>query len=249
LPFQGGHYRLSARRYGPREHSPISPDGEIHLGPGWQLLEHGALVAAAGTRYRANASHNAGILYHEYAHHLTRHTADFRANALVAPERQSNRKSAIDEGTCDYWAAVMLGSPHIWAWHRRHDAGEIHPRSLASSKTMADYDPARRADPHGNGTIWGAALWSLRCRLGSLEADGARHFDRVLMAALLLLGRLAGPSRGATRRARSSFSAGLSALLRADELVSGSRHRELILETFRERGVSAGAEVREAVLG
>ena len=44
------------------------PEGEIHLGPGRELLEHGALVEAAGGRYRANASHNAGILYHEYGH-------------------------------------------------------------------------------------------------------------------------------------------------------------------------------------
>jgi hypothetical protein len=35
LPFQGGHYRLSQRPYGPLEHLPIAPDGEIHVGPGW----------------------------------------------------------------------------------------------------------------------------------------------------------------------------------------------------------------------
>src|SRR6202011_2374508 len=65
LPFQGGHYRLPAEHYDLHEHEPISHDGEIHLGPGRNLLQYGALVEAAGGPYRANASHNAGILYHE----------------------------------------------------------------------------------------------------------------------------------------------------------------------------------------
>src|SRR5262249_575289 len=79
LPFQGGHYRLQSRHYDIEEYDPVSPNGEIHLGAGWQLWEHGALAEAAGRGYRANASHNAGIIYHEYGHHITRHTADFRA--------------------------------------------------------------------------------------------------------------------------------------------------------------------------
>lgn len=232
LPFQGGHYRLSARHCGPREHFAVSPAGEIHLGPGWQLLEQGALVTAAGGRYRANASHNAGILYHEYGHHLTRHTADFQANARRTPGRQSNRKSALDEGTCDYFAAVMLDTPHIWAWHRQSD----HPRSLASKKTMADYDYQHGADPHANGTLWAAALWSLRDRF----AD-PRQLDRMVVAALLLSGTM-------TRRARGSFSAGLSALVRADEILDGSHNRALIVRAFRERGITADAlPVREAL--
>ena len=156
LPFQGGHYRLPSRRYEMPEHHPISPAGEIHLGPGRGLLEHGALVEAAGGRYRANASHNAGIIYHEYGHHITRHTADFRANNLVPRDQQNNRKTAMDEGTCDYWAAAMLGTPHIWILHRRHDDQEIHVRSLASSKSMADFDVGPQADAHANGTIWGS---------------------------------------------------------------------------------------------
>src|SRR5262249_22164975 len=74
VPFQGGHYRLPAARYRIREPNPIEPTGEIHLGPGWKLLQDGALVAAAAGRYRHVASHNAGTIYHEYGHHVTRHT-------------------------------------------------------------------------------------------------------------------------------------------------------------------------------
>src|SRR5262245_39921364 len=150
-PFKGGHYRLPAVRYAMCEHEVISPDGEIHLGPGWRLIQSGALVESAGRRYRANASHNAGIIYHEYGHHLTRHTADFMLNRDRPARAQCNRKSALDEAICDYFTAVMLGSPHVWAWHQRHDASVTHVRSLVSQRSMADFDSTRGTDAHTNG--------------------------------------------------------------------------------------------------
>lgn len=241
LPFQGGHYRLPSRRHALPEYHPIASNGEIHLGPGWQLLAQGALVNAAGGRYRANASHNAGIIYHEYGHHITRHSADFQANALRPEDRQSNRKTVMDEGTCDYWAATMLGTPHIWILHRRHDEDEIHFRSLASSKTMANYDHAPKADVHLNGTIWGAALWDFRTRLLATEPDGARKSDLLVLKALLLMGKLFPRWEKTTveslRLARKSFQTGLTALLMADELLNAGRHREVLLETFAKRGI------------
>lgn len=242
LPFQGGHYRLPSRRYDLSEFHPVSPDGEIHLGPGRQLLHHGALVERVGGRYRANASHNAGIIYHEYGHHITRHTADFQVNALRSPNRQKNRKSPIDEGTCDYWAATMLDTPHIWAWHRRHDEQEIHPRSLSSSKTMADYDYRPEADEHLNGTIWGAALWDLRTRLAAAEPDGSRKADLLVLQTLLLLGKLTGPQDDKERdwllRMRTSFGAGLAALLQADDLLNAGTNHSTILACFEKRGIA-----------
>ena len=241
LPFQGGHYRLPSWRYDVSEFQPLSPQGEIHLGPGWQLLRYGALVEVAGRPYWHNGSHNAAILYHEYGHHIVRHTADFRANALRPPNRQSNRKVAMDEGTCDYWAAAMLGTPHIWAWHRRHDDQEVHPRSLTSPKTMTDYDSRREADPHLNGTIWAASLWDLRTRLDTTQPDGGRRTDLLVLRALLLLGQSTTPPKGETakelRRARGSYEAGLAALVEADELLNAGRNREAILACFGRRGI------------
>jgi hypothetical protein len=240
-PFQGGHYRLPSRKYDVAESESLSIDGEIHLGPGRKLLDHGALVEVTGSRYRANASHNPGIIYHEYVHHLTRHTADFRANAFRDPLKQDNRKTAMDEGTCDYWTAVMLDTPHIWASHRHHDRNEHHPRSLASRKTMSDFDHGPKADPHSNGTIWGAALWDFRSRLRESVPEGARHADLIVVQALILIGGI-----GATetkvrardvRRGRKSFGVGLAALRRAaDELHSGA-HTEVLLKVFADRGI------------
>jgi hypothetical protein len=243
LPFQGGHYRLPAADYDLHEHEPISPDGEIHLGPGRNLLQYGALVEAAGGPYRANASHNAGILYHEYGHHLTRHTADFRANALQPPTRQNNRKVAIDEGTCDYFAATMLGTPHIWAWHLRHDDEVTHPRSLSSSKTMANYETSPKADAHADGTIWAAALWDLRTQLSLTQPDGVRRADLLVVQALLLLGQLVNQNSGITvsgiRRLRKRFEIGAAAILQANELLHSGQHRELIRASFSRRGIES----------
>lgn len=248
LPFQGGHYRLPSRRYELPEYNPIAFDGEIHLGPGWQLLEHGALVDAAGGRYRANASHNAGIIYHEYGHHITRHTADFRANALRPADQQSNRKTAMDEGTCDYWAATMLGTPHIWILHRRHDDREIHVRSLTSSKTMANYDTGPYADVHTNGTIWGGALWDLRTQLSAAEPNGVRQTDLLVLKALLLMGKLLPRWQETTvdtvRLVRKDFQVGLTALLLADELLNRGRRRKTLLEIFSKRGIWPAASFR-----
>jgi hypothetical protein len=241
FPFQGGHYRLPGRTHTVAEHRPVSPHGEIHLGPGWMLLQHGALVEAAGGPYRANASHNAGIIFHEYGHHITHHTADFEANALRRPDRQRNRKSAIDEGTCDYWAATMLDTPHPWAWHRRHDAEFPHRRCLTSAKTMADYDPRPEADPHTNGTIWGAALWDLRTQLGAGDPAGVRRADLLVLQTLLVLGQLPPPRQGRSAdglaRLRSSFPVALAALLHADAALYGNRDRATILSAFAARGI------------
>ena len=244
VPFQGGHYRLPARRYGVAEYDPISPEGEIHLGPGWKLLEHGALVEAAGTRYRHIASHNAGTLYHEYGHHIARHTADFRANALRPPRRQSNRKTDLDEGFSDYWAATMLATPHIWAWHRRHDSRELHGRSLVAPVTMVDYDGCEEADAHANGTILAGALWDLRERMEADPGLGTRACDRLVLLALLLLGSEVGPERPprvkTVRGARAGFATALDALLRAEGRLHGGGVRAWILECFASRGIAPG---------
>jgi poly-gamma-glutamate capsule biosynthesis protein CapA/YwtB (metallophosphatase superfamily) len=247
LPFQGGHYRLPSGRYGVAERDPIQPDGEIHVGPGWRLLDAGALVETAGGPYRANASHNAGILYHEYGHHITRHTADPRANRLRAPARQDNRKSALDEGICDYWTATMLDTPHIWAWHRRHDRDEVHPRSLCSAKTLDDFDASPTADPHANGTLWGAALWDLRTVLRTRDAAaGVRLADLLVLKTLLLLGEVGASGHAADRteaaairRMRSDYAIALGALLRADDQLYEQRHRDAILECFGRRRIHA----------
>jgi hypothetical protein len=239
VAFQGGHYRLPSRRYDFPERGSISVLGEIHLGPGRQVTVEGALAdQAAGGRYRANASHNAGIIYHEYGHHIARHTADFNVNDRRKPNRQNNRKPALDEALADYWAATMLDTPHIWAWHHGHEQ-TIHHRSIASPKTMADFDASAAADAHLNGTIWAAAMWNVRSRLRESEIDGTRKTDMLALQALLLIGGLSCDDGDIAplRRTRASFSAALSALLEADWRLHAGRHRDIILAGFGRRGI------------
>jgi poly-gamma-glutamate capsule biosynthesis protein CapA/YwtB (metallophosphatase superfamily) len=249
LPFQGGHYRLPSRRSSICEHEPVSPNGEVHLGPGWRTITHGGLaelVQASGRRYRANASHNAGILYHEYGHHLVRHTADLRANALRPPHLQSNRKPALEEAICDYWAATMLGTPHIWCWHQRHDEEVVHPRSLVSPKTMAHFDPRPSADPHGNGTIFAAALWDLRRALSAAGEPGAL-LDKLVVQMLILLGRIGADALEPTQvvRVRDGFETALRCLLEADDRLHAGAHQSLIEAAFASRGITpSGLQVQ-----
>jgi hypothetical protein len=217
------------------------------------LLEHGALVEAAGGRYRANASHNAGIIYHEYGHHITRHTGDFRANNLFPSNRQDNRKTAMDEGTCDYWAATVLGTPHIWILHRRHDNHQVHVRSLTSGKTIKDYDTGPRADVHANGTIWGAALWDLRGHFAATQPDGIRKTDLLVLKALLLMGKLTlrwqETSVTSVRLARKNFDVGLTSLLLADEQLNRSQNEKTLLEIFGRRGIQPAPRFHEGRYG
>src|SRR5215468_2597247 len=236
-PFKGGHYRLPARKFGMPEYEMVSPDGEIHLGPGWRFVRHGAL-AEVGGRYRANASHNAGIIYHEYGHHISRHTADFAVNRSCLPDQQKNRKTGLDEAVSDYWAAAMLGTPHIWSWHQRHDEHVVHVRSLASRMTMADLDEWRGADAHSNGTIFAAALWHLRQELVA-QMEPARNADLLVLRMLLKLGTMHGQTRRATIELRSDYATALNCLLRADEDLHNGRHRGIIQATFGARGIRA----------
>lgn len=242
LPFQGGHYRLSNYKLKEiPEQESVLPTGEIHLGPGWKLTNAGALPESAGCSYRCNASHNAGIIYHEYGHHINRHTADFMANRLLLPNRQINRKSDIDEGISDYWAATMLNSPHIWAWHREHSNVEIHHRSLASPKTMSDFKHEEKADPHHNGTILAATLWDIRKELSKHNAEGAKKMDLLVLKSLLLIGGLHDaayrPTKTGTRQCRSGFSLVLKALLESDRLLYQGKHAEIIRSCFSNRGI------------
>jgi hypothetical protein len=252
VPFQGGHYWLPGRATRIREFDVVSTDGEIHLGPGQKLTSQGALARRTGGAYRANASHNPAIVYHEYGHHVCRHTADFRANRRRPPDRQNSKKTALDEGTADYFTAVMLGTPHIWFFHHRDDGLVPHRRCLLSSRTMAHYVRGRSADAHANGTIWAATLWELRGRVvarGLAPGDG-HAVDRLVVQALSLIGATesdtTGGAQDTTRRlcaARRSFRrAGLS-LLEADRLLYRGALRDTIAATLIARGIHPEASV------
>jgi hypothetical protein len=236
----GGHYRLPAERYSELpEPDPPAPTGEIHLGCG------GAYLPFELGRYFDAPAHNPAILYHELGHHICRHTADFRLNARRPQTRQANRKIPLDEGTCDYIAATLTGCPDIFGWHRRH-VPNAHPgrRRLDTARTMADFRGGSDQDPHGDGAVWAAALWSARCAV--LRSDCATDpFDRILLAGLDRIGRSnCEVEWDEALRRRRHFSRALAALLASIE----EQHPSLLVpvaQAFAAHGIVTGASNRE----
>ncbi len=143
----------------------------------------------------------------------------------------------------------MLGTPHIWILHRRHDDQESHVRSLTSRKTMTDYDAGARADPHSNGTILGAALWDLRTQMSAMESDGTHKTDLLVLKALLLMGKLTPrwqeTSVANVQLARRNFDVGLTSLLLADEELNQGQNQEIILDIFGKRGIQPAPRFRQ----
>jgi len=74
-----------------------------------------------------------------------------------------------------------------------------------------------------------------------------RQTDLLVLKALLLLGKLVDPTRESTvaniRRARESYTAGLNALLQADERLNAGRHQKMILASFSKRGIQPAPSV------
>jgi hypothetical protein len=215
--WRGGHYRVCARSFDPPEPGPVRETGEVHLGGG-----SGFVTGRDTAPYFAAPSHNLAIIYHEIGHHVCRHTADFRLNSLRPPHAQTNKKVAVDEGTCDVFTAIMLGHPDIYGWHRG-SIPEWDPRRRALDPrwTMARFEGGS-SDPHVDGSIWASACWSAREEVAAAGHDRSR-FDRMLLRGLEVSGRMYAPARGGAQEPdrealkRRRYLAGLlEALLMAD---------------------------------
>lgn len=248
VTFSGGHYR----RPDQRDRDPcfdhpsvgMNSTGEVHLGPGNGPIRDadGNPLLVNGLPYNRKPSHNAGIIIHEVGHYIVSHIADFRCNQDRPPDEPSHRKIHLDEGACDYWAAVLLATPTIYAWHR---AGERPTdqsnRDLSGPRTTADF--VQGGDPHENGNIWASALWDLRTALGA-----SRQADLLTMQMLVLCGRIGpdNPAQGRAIRARKmrqkdEFRTGLAWLLAADDVLHSGANRALILDIFDGRGIDLEA--------
>jgi hypothetical protein len=190
-PLSGAHYRVSQRTTGVPELLPVCPTGEVHLGPG-RLRQH----FAGRDGYVRAAAHNPATIYHEYGHHLCRHTADFRLNRERPPERQRNGKPGVEEGVCDYMAAALLGTGRPYGWYRADRGARRDPAAWTG---LAEPD---RSDPHEAGAPWAALWWRCRHQLEDAGLLSARSHDRAVVATLLALGEVAGSGDGARRRVR-----------------------------------------------
>lgn len=233
--WSGGHYRVAARQFDPAEPTPVSPTGEVHLGSGSSYLP-----GVGGGSYFAAPSHNLAIIYHEVGHHICRHTADFRLNGLRPPMQQTNKKVAIEEGTCDLLTAIMLDRPDIYRWHRAAlPETDQRRRHLDPRWTMAHFRGAA-TDPHADGTIWASACWSARRAVVDRGYPPGR-FDRILVRGLVLAADAAGTDLSeAVLRRRRYFSGLLEAMLAADPELG-----DVVLAAMSAHGIEPGASNAE----
>lgn len=243
--FGGGHYRRPSDRFDDEgfEHQvkEMNSKGEVHLGPGNDFIKdaNGDRVVVNGYPYNENPSHNAAIIIHETAHHIVSHTADFRENQNRQNNQYSNRKIHLDEGTCDYWTAVMLNSPDIYEWQRADEKlTDKSNRNLSGLRTTANF--VQDGDPHENGNIWSSTLWDLR------ETIGDDHkTDLLVMKTMVLFGEIEADNPKAKRKIRRNekidqkdeLRDGLAMLLQADKLLNKGGNLTLILNTFAKRGI------------
>ena len=229
----GGHYRLP-RPGDEEEPAPVQTSGEVHLGGGRAFL-------TTPSRYFHAPAHNNAIIYHEVGHHLCRHTADFRLNRLRNARGPAPTMVALDEGTADAVTAILLGTPDIYGWHRRHiPVSDQRRRMLDARWTMAHFRGGREADPHADGTVWASACWSARRRVAAAGADQAR-FDALLLRGLDLAGQddVVDPFADALRR-RRHFSRLLAAMTRVDPDLAPE-----VLGAMAEHGIHPGASNAE----
>ncbi|WP_433293467.1 hypothetical protein ACQPZQ_07670 [Pseudonocardia sp. CA-142604] len=218
----GGHYRLPG---GGAQADPdaLTPTGEIHLGGGAGFVaipQTGRTTTDAGGgggRYFHAPAHNTAIIYHEVGHHVCRHTADFRLNRLRPPWAQTNKKTALDEGTADVLTAILLNTPDIYGWHRGDiPTNDQRRRRLDPRWTMAHFHGGAGQDPHADGTVWASACWSARHHLITTGTDPAR-FDTLLLRGLDHTGTdTTGGLTDDTLRKRRHFSRLLTAMTHAD---------------------------------
>ena len=118
---------------------------------------------------------------------------------------------------------------------------------------MREFNDGRGADPHANGTIWGAALWDFRSRLREMDLAGGRLADLIVLRALTLMGASGATERNArardVRAHRRSFGAGLAALIEAETEISGGAYGKVLLDSFAARGIDPQPDWPDASLG
>jgi hypothetical protein len=151
----------------------------INQGGSWRPFQNAAFIpeqsfAAFGLPARPNGaimfgqgdvvdfSYDASVIYHEYTH------------AMIGPERMNgvglketgldNTAGAMNEGLADYFAATILGDPHLGQYALGQQG-----RDLSSGRSCPD---DLTTEIHADGKIISTALWEIRETLGQEVVDG-----------------------------------------------------------------------------
>jgi len=162
------------------------------------------------------------VVYHEYGHAIQ--------DDQVPGFGTTEEGGAIGEGFADYWAAAMtddslvpaIGPACVGSW----DATSYNPYTGAAGSGclrrvdgMKLYPAARVFEPHADGEIWSAALWSVRELLGGPLTDALVIKSHTFLT----------PTAG--------FLESADALLTADQALHGGVHAQALHAVLSSRGV------------
>jgi hypothetical protein len=203
-----------------------APDGEaVSVNMLWMSCEfcgdHDSYPENGGERPGA---FDRSVLVHEYAHGVSTRMVGGPAEVSCLYGTQSG---ALGEGWSDLFAASFHDEPHDgdyfleglgWVRGLRHDRQYQHMCEDGGCTV------------HGDGMIWGGALWDLRNSMTALDpANGIRDFERIIVE-----GMAETPCFPTMLDARDG-------ILQADTLLFGSSHHQLIWNAFAARGMGEAA--------
>ena len=125
----------------------------------------------------------------------------------------------MDEGTADYWAAVVLGTPDIYSW--QHVAESMDDRDITVGAEAHHRRLCTQCNPHRNGNIWASALWDVRSMLED------HMTDLLVMKTLVLFSKVGSkvPAPALSNGSRRTASRRPGHDVKADELLYQGKNR------------------------
>ena len=160
---------------------------------------------------------DADVIIHEYGHAL--------ANGIVRGFGQTKEAKAIGEGLSDYLAASLFEKyktksrkVKVGEWDAKGYNGGPQEclRRLDSNK---HYPDDMQGEPHADGEIWSACLWSLR------KAIGKKKADTVILESMFYLDQ------------NSGFKDAADAIVMAENNLYGGKKEKALTKIFGDRGI------------
>ena len=159
-------------------------------------------------------------ILHEFGHAVQ--------DAICPDFGQSQEAAAMGEGFGDYFSASFFAARKperylcsVASWDAIDNDAFDPPclRRVDGALTYESFDHGPSADEHDNGTIWSATLWDVR------QAVGPDVADRIILESHFQLDGF------------TTFARGGRAILDADRNLYRGRHRAVLRQVFRTRGI------------
>lgn len=190
-----------------------------------------------------------GIVTHEYTHGISNRLTGGPASATCL-----QNKEQMGEGWSDYYALMLTTN---WATANTTDGTQLRKMGNYVSEggirrypyttdmfynpyTYADLAGVTDSEPHDVGEIWATALWEMTWGLIQSEGINTNLYNaegtggNSVALKLVTLGMKLQPCS-------PGFLDGRDAIIKADEILYGGKHRCIIWNAFAKRGMGANA--------